>query len=852
MSPAPSSCRGIPPLPHGLIKRTRLSARLGDRERRPITLVSGLPGAGKTTLVASWLRSTDRPAVWVSLDSRHDAPGGLARATLRGLAAIGATPEPPARRRRSDSAMIETAFESLGEGRWVLVLDDVHELRSSAALAALRMLLDGAPPGLAVVLCTRADPPIALGRMRLDGRLGEIRNADLEFTPDEAADLLAAHGIDVGHDDVHALCLRTQGWAAGLRLAAGALATAGDRHELIRSTATTEAVVADYLLEEVLDRQDPGAQSFLLRTSVAERLTPELAAVLAGDDHAQERLDELERSGVFLIDSADGWYRYHALFADLLRASLRRRHPDLVHELHGLAAAWLLDRHRPADAELHARLAGDWTLAGRLAADRWVTAVLDDAEPATDLASGTPPDAVAATASLSLVAAGLACARGDKDAADLHRARLDGIVAEASRRRAGSAVDPSLRQILDLAYGSVFGADRRGRQAAMALAGSTDRDLDVDPSALRRWARLRAAEMDVDEGRFDRAVTSLCAIADTGDDDDWMRTEASAVLAVVDAANGNLAAADRRAAEVLAEGDTHGVRPAALVAASLASALCCAQRGERRSALAYLDRADANGTAVPRPLHAALRAVRAGLGGSTRSTAWLDSLTAEHPLASQALVAAGVLEIVDPDRRLVPIGGRAERAVARARQELARGAPDTARAALGALAPHGSDADSSASPAHPPAHPRTAIETCTLAAVAASRSGRDEEAREHLAAALELVTWSGVRAPLIDHAAGLAVLLDGPGLDAEHQGLALELVDQLRRTPTGGAPVEVLTERETAVLLYLPTLMSNAEIAQGLHLSINTVKSHLKAVYRKLGVVGRRDAVLRGRELELI
>jgi LuxR family transcriptional regulator, maltose regulon positive regulatory protein len=854
MSPAPSPCRGIPPLPHALIKRSRLSARLGDRERRPITLVSGLPGAGKTTLVASWLRSTDRPAVWVSLDSRHDAPGALARATLRGLAAIGATPEPPARRRRSDSAMIETAFDSLGEGRWVLVLDDVHELRSSAALAALRMLLDGAPPGLAVVLCTRADPPVALGRMRLDGRLGEIRNADLEFTPDEAADLLAAHGIDVGHDDIHALCLRTQGWAAGLRLAAGALATAGDRHELIRSTATTEAVVADYLLEEVLDRQDPGAQSFLLRTSVAERLTPELAGVLSGDDHAQERLDELERSGVFLIDSADGWYRYHALFADLLRASLRRRHPELVPELHGRAAAWLLDRHRPADAELHARLAGDWTLAGRLAGDRWVTAVLDDAEPATDLASGTPPDAVGSTAGLSLVAAGLACARGDKDGADLHRARLDDLVAtKARRRRDEPAVDPSLRLILDLAYGCVFGADRRARQAATALAGSTDRELDVDASALRRWARLRAAELDVDEGRFDRAVTSLCAIADTGDDDDWMRTEASAVLAVVDAANGNLAAAHRRATEVLAEGDTHGVRPAALVAACLASALCCAQRGERRSALGYLDRADASGAAVPRPLHAALRAVRAGLGGSTRSTAWLDSLTAEHPLATQALVAAGVLEIVDPDRRLVTIGGRQERAVARARQELARGAPDAARAALGAVASNGSGADPAGSPDHPPAHPRTAIETCALAAVAASRSGRDDEAREHLAAALELVTWSGVRAPLLDHAAGLAVLLDGPGLDAEHQGLALELVDQLRRTPTGrGTPVEVLTERETAVLMYLPTLMSNAEIAQGLHLSINTVKSHLKAVYRKLGVVGRRDAVLRGRELELI
>ena len=156
-------------------------------------------------------------------------------------------------------------------------------------------------------------------------------------------------------------------------------------------------------------------------------------------------------------------------------------------------------------------------------------------------------------------------------------------------------------------------------------------------------------------------------------------------------------------------------------------------------------------------------------------------------------------------------------------------------------------------------HPRTAIEARVLAAVAAVRARDADDAARHLGGALDLVAWSDVRAPLLDHAAGatgaddLLGLLDGPGVEGEHRGLALALVDQLRRSAAGArAPVDVLTERETAVLQYLPTLMSNAEIAQGLHLSINTVKSHLKAVYRKLGVVGRRDAVLRGRELELI
>jgi LuxR family maltose regulon positive regulatory protein len=392
----------------------------------------------------------------------------------------------------------------------------------------------------------------------------------------------------------------------------------------------------------------------------------------------------------------------------------------------------------------------------------------------------------------------------------------------------------------------------------VALAGATGAGVDADASALRRLARLRGAELDVDAGCFDAAVTALCSIAEAGDDE-WMCAEASAVVALVDAANGNLPAAERRAAAVLAEGDAHDLHPTALVAAHLAEALCCAQRSERRNALAHLDHAEAPGSALPRPLHATRRAVRAALGHSARSAAWLDSVTAEQPLATQALVACGTLEIVDPESRLVPVGGPAERAVARARQELARGAPDAARTALAralGTRPGGGVTDRAVPRS---LHPRTAIEARVLAAVAAARARDGNDAARHLGVALDLVAWSDVRAPLLDHggdAAGvddLLGLLGGPGVEGQHRGLALALVDQLRRATSGtGAPVDELTERETAVLQYLPTLMSNAEIAQGLHLSINTVKSHLKAVYRKLGVVGRRDAVLRGRELELI
>ena len=823
--------QAVPTLPRALIRRPRLEARLTDGDRRQITLVTGLPGAGKTTLVASWLHAAGQPAAWVGLDGRHDEPGRLPRAVVQALAAAGALPEPARAGRRADAGLIDAAIEALA-GPCVLVLDDVHELRSAAALAGLRLLLDRAPPALSVVLCARADPPVALGRLRLAGRLGEIRNADLEFTRAEAADLLAAHGIELRHDDVAALWRRTQGWAAGLRLAAGALAAGGDPGELVRSPATTEAAVADYLLEEVLDRQDPGTQGFLLRTSVADRLTPELAATLAGDERAGERLDELERNGVFLADgTTDGWYRYHALFAELLRANLRRRHPDQVAELHGRAAAWLVTEGQTEPAEHHARLAGDWALAGRLAADRWLAGVLRDREPPPDPVAGVPPEAVARTPALALAAEAAACVRGDRDAAELHRGRLG-----------AAAPGGTCRLVVDLVHGWAFGADRRARQAAGRLAVATDAGPGVDAPALRRFARLRRAGLDLDDGHFDRAVTALNALAETPDGD-WTTAEAAALVALVHAANGNLAAAGPRTAAVLGGDDDPDVHPTARLAAHLAVALGCAQRGEHRRALAHLRRAEAADAVVAHPLDAARLALRAGLARSRRAAAWLDSGTAAHPLAGQALIACGALEVVDHQRRLVAVGGAPEREVARARHELARGAPEAAHAAsCRALA--GDDRS---------VHPRTAVEAHTLGAVAATRSGRDGEAAERLGAALDLAAGSGVRAPLLDHRVALAGLFDRVGSEADLAGSAVEVLDHVRRAPRGGAaPAEPLTDREAAVLRHLPTLMSNAEIAEGLHVSVNTVKTHLKAVYRKLGVDGRRAAVLRGRELELI
>ncbi|HEY8543614.1 MAG TPA: LuxR C-terminal-related transcriptional regulator [Acidimicrobiales bacterium] len=903
----PAGTKGcVPRLPPLHVPRPRLEQRLAEPARSPVTLVCAPPGAGKTTLLAGALAPSTstgpRPVAWLCLDERDNDARRLV-ALLQSALGPEVGGRAPAHPSVPVLDRLDHLLGQLAEGHGqagVLVLDDVHSLSSPAAIEVLRHLVHNLPTQLDVVLASRADPPIGLEDLRLDGRLGEIRGADLAFELAEVGELLALHEVELAQDDVRALWRRTEGWAAGLRLAACALQSEPDPGRFVRSATRTAAVVSDYLLRELLVRKDDAVQWFLLRTSVAERLTPELAELLSEDERAAEHLVELERSGILVVDHEDDrWYRYHALFGALLRARLDRHDLDLARELHGRAAQWFLERDMVAEAQAHAQAAQDWDLLGQLLTWRWLDATLDGLViDGNLLPAAVEPCTIAESPGLALVAVADACRRANRDEAALYRDALDDLVASPEHAPAGEP-EPFVteRRVLDVVYGCAFGADDRSRAAAAAL-----READLgDPAAvdLRRFGTLRGAELALDAGDLEAACELLSDLTERSDFC-WVTTEATALLALLHAAQGQPALVPPLVDTVL-DGGRGCPTPLATGAARLASALCLAQRGEHRSACEVLAEATgsaagsasgssgpsgsagpsgsvtATGTGGPsgarsghgagagvrgglghgagvapvppavltsRTLRTVARVVGVGLHGVAARPVALDAASAVGSvLAERALLALGVLEVVTPDGRPLLLGGPGEHALHEARLRLA--ADDIARADH-AMVPWWEQGDQAA------AHPRTLVEVVAVAAMAAGARDQQDVVRRWLAEALDLAEATGTMAPLLQHGARLGPLLQRNLSEmGERKAAALELLDRTR--PTGaGELVEPLTEREMEVLVHLPTLMSNAEIASGLYLSVNTVKTHLKSVYRKLGVEGRRQAVVRGRELELI
>ena len=889
-----------------VIARTALFARLDGAGR--VTEVSAPPGSGKTLLLRSWIAESglaDR-AGWVSVQPREHDPQRFWIAVadaLRTTAAAAALVRPLTAAPELDGWLVVERLLSdltgLPDDVW-LVIDDVHELASTEALRQLELLVMRAPAKLRIVLGTRHDLRLGLHRLRLEGELTEIRDADLRFTLAEARALFESAGIDLPEPALVLLHQRTEGWAAGLRLAALSLIGHPDPERFAERFSGSERTVADYLLAEVLDRQSAQARLLLMRTSIADRVCGDLADLLTGGGGGERTLQDLEQAGAFVVSLDPGrtWFRYHQLFADLLQLELRRSAPGELPALHGAAAGWFAEHGYPAEAIRHAQTADDWDLATRLLTDHWVGLVLNgQAATVHELLARFPAGVAVADAELSAVMAYDELSRGWPEAAAGYLERavrgLDGAEGPVA-----VPAGPRGRPLVVLAVVGLFLARQRGDVTAVvaeaqrlrAAAESADaarlglgEDLRVlamiSLGVAEVWAgRLAEASRHLEQGvvlarRIGRPYLELTGLAHGA--------------RVANFRSYTVGAERSRQAIELARQHGWGDDQAAGVAYAMLGWAMVSQ-GQLDEAETWLERAGRTLRPEAEPaaelnLHHARGVLALASGRDDQALSAFQAaerlagaLATEHTLATrmrartlQSQVRLGqfdqveaVLGGLDPGQR-----ASAEMRVALASLRLAQGDP---AAATVALAPVIADAVA--------LHPSWVVESFLLEAIARDALGARAVAEGALGRALELAAPDRMLLPFLLHPA-VRLLQRYARHPAAPAGL---IADILTRLPASGRPEaggdaartgepptlprplsqakaqvlrylpEPLSQAETRVLRYLPTHLSAPEIARELSVSVNTVRTHIGHLYDKLGAHGRAEAVERARDLGLL
>ncbi|MER7772521.1 LuxR C-terminal-related transcriptional regulator [Kitasatospora sp. NPDC096140] len=868
----------VPLIPETFVHRPRLSGRLDDGLRTSLLLVSGPAGAGKTLLVADWLATArlPGPAVWLTVEREDNAPGVFWAYLLEAVRHHGvALPDDigsPARAQEVDHSLLArlAAHLSRREEPVVLVLDEFEHVSSAEVASGLHFLLGHAGPGLRLAVLSRTEPLLPLHRYRAAGSVTEVRAADLAFRPPETAALLHRHGLDLSAEGSRALTERTGGWAAGLRLSALAAQGAGDPEAYLAEFEAGGSTVADFLLAEVLDTQSAEAQDLLLRTSVLGRVHPDLADALTGRRNAARILADLSRANAFVEPVGHAWYRCHPLFAEILRVHLAARSPGLERELHRRAARWLTDAGHPTDALSHAAAAGDWEFAAARVVDGLALGTLftgRDAERLDTLFAGMTPDARGAAPELVRAARDLA--RYEADSGLDHLGRAEALLREHDGGDASAAL-LGAAQLRVLAARLLGSADlaRAAAEEAERLEGL------VPPGLLAEHPELPALRLNdlgavlLWEGGLDAAKEALTAAAKTADGPTTAgpRQEALARLALIDLLDGRPGRAEARLRKAAAEAERAGLPPASrsgvghLVLAALA-----VEHDDLTAARAAADRAAGSAAARHDPAVAAgLAIVRARIllaGGRTRAA--LDALgraadDGPGPAGPPPWVREGVavlasaahLAEADPAAALAALDGSGadgpECAVAAAQARLAAGESRSALRILDAV------------PDHDGHGPGVTVRVLLARAQVAAALGDEADARRLLARALALARPEKLRRPFRDAGPWLRRLLRARPSPADSHGWLP--ADLLPGTAAAGggeaavpdAPVEPLSERELDVLERAAQMLSTEEIAAELFLSVNTVKTHLKSINRKLAVSGRSRAVRRARELHLI
>jgi LuxR family transcriptional regulator, maltose regulon positive regulatory protein len=835
---------------------------------RPLTLVSAPAGSGKTALLAQWIagKTAPGPVAWLPLDQDDADPHRFWADAVASLGAasadLAALAPPPPRRLKPFLATLLNALAELGEPL-VLAVDDLHLVTSAAAIGDLEWFLENAPPNFRLVVATRSDPLFRLQRLRVSGDMTEIRAADLAFTFDETTALLGPLGLP--DHDVERLWQRTEGWATGLKLAQLSLDCHPDPHAFITGFAGEDWAVSDYLISEVVARQPAETLDFLLRTSIVEGLTGGLADALTGGAGGTHMLRDLAHREAFVsaIDDLGGWYRYHPLFADVLRAELHRRHPREVQELHAIAARWHARRGNPRDALRHAVLAGEWKLAAQVLGQHWLVFVLRGEGPALrELVEQIPAEVVWADAELALAAAGLLLEQGDHEGADELLVRAYELAPKLSepRRRRFAVTSTATALYRARLRGDVQEALSAAR---VVLDEHWDRAVAIEVRALT-LANLGIAEFWAGglEESTDRLQQAAGLAVECGND--FVLFLAESYAAAAEARQGRLRDASTRAHTAVQLAERRGWTQVAHAATAFGT-LATVQlwQGHIAEAERYAERAgDALQDTAEPLLRPALAQVRARLlvlkGDPLAALDLLRAAAAGGPLPPFLRVGSGLLEaelwlaLGEPARarrRIEDLSAEdaPDAAIGLARLELAEGDPGAAIRAVATFL-----ADDRA-----PVLPFAQAEAWVIDAIARDAVHDEEGALRALERALDLAEPRGYGGILARYGAPLRSLLRRRvAQGTAHRALAGQLVSTLDEEPAAKRAttvlLEPLSERELAVLRFLPTMMSNAEIASEMFVSVNTVKTHLKHVYRKLDVADRRECVKRARELRLL
>jgi LuxR family maltose regulon positive regulatory protein len=917
-----------------LVPRPRLVERLNQgllRQSggfvRKLTLISAPAGFGKTTLVGAWIHQHDGlRAAWVSLDEGDNDPQRFWAYVVAALQTVDPalgqaqssalqSPQPPPLEAIATALINDLAEKSNGElSPLILVLDDYHTITTSKIHRSLDFFLNHLPQGFHLVITTREDPPLSLPRLRGRGQLMEIRAADLRFTPEEATQLFnAVMDLDLPMEDVTILSDRTEGWAVGLQMAALSLQreTQSDRHKFVRAFAGDNRLVADYLADEVLARQPPYLRTFLLQTSILERLCGPLCDALTGGDKSQSILRDLEQANLFIVplDHRRHWYRYHLLFADLLRARLKEEcTPEAIAALHHRASAWYAREGFWADAIAHALQAADDERAAGLITqsalpallrgefvlvERWLDALPEDTVRARPIlciarawcilptstnqtkqwiqeAEASLADSLESHIRTLVIAHAAALRVSIARANEAPPSRIVALCQEALNKIPESDTELHALVAFWMGHASLDLGDDAAADQAFELVTRVQRDsenhtITLVMAGLRAWTHLNRGHLHTAAALCREALQTIIEPAERAGQRLPMACYIYIVLGQVCWQWNDREQAASYLEHGIELGELTLIERPILIEGYCALARLRSVEGDFEAALALMDKAEqtmrlTQGEAGFIPAHRVgiwLRQARAGQARGEDDTHSLDRAIAwadEHFLQqSEADSAASQwpLTLSGPPTLSSFVQVRIA-------QYHTYGTPD--------LEPLLAMLDEQIQRAEGSERIAWQIEVLILKALVLQAQGQSTRAVEPLERALTIAKPERFVRMFLDHGAPIRVLLkqvarENPAvreyacdllitLEAEEGG------EQPTQKPLTSAEatvlVEPLTPRELEVLAVIATGASNPEIARKLHITVNTVKRHITNIFGKLGVSRRTQAVARGRELELI